>query len=556
MSRQAVGLRWLKPRPLDVPLAFFLLSAILGVGPSYDRSLSWTALGVLGAGVLLALVLSRLTIDRRWWRAGAGALVLVSAVLALYFILQYPHFAYTGKVGLIDWLGTLIGRVVPAAPVWVPRRNSVATFLEGPLFLAAALALAAERRAGRTGWGATAGAMGLALLLTASRGAWLAVFVAGTIWLAVHWRPARWGLVTGGVVALGLVVYVVVRGEITALGDLPLIDRTLAPLFIRPDRLEIYRNSVYLLQDFPLTGLGMGDAFAMVLSRYALLIQVPFLFYSHNLYLQIWLEQGVLGAAALLGLMVVVYQTALERGEARADLGYQATWVGLTAILFHGLTDARQTVDLWCWVPFFVLLGLNAASVARSNPAPARARWLVPAGAVGLFLLVVTVALWPLPGTWHANRGSVLQARGELAPDLDDAQRAACRVQAIDHYRRALRAAPGDRTAHQRLGLLAMDEGQFDEAVSHLEAALEATPGNTTTRKALGLAYVWVGELDRAQVLLEEAPGIVEELNAWGWWRQTQGETELALNAYRISLMLAPDQPEVRRALERLEQGE
>ena len=556
MSRPAAGLEKVGLRPLDVSLALFLLSAILGVGPSYDRSLSWLSLAALGAGVLLALALSRLAVDRRWWRAGAGALVLLGTLLALYFVLQYPHFPYAEKVGLIDRFGALIGRVVPAAAVWTPMRNSVATFLEGLLFLAAALALTAKRRAGRTGWGATAGLMGLALLMSVSRGAWLAVAVAATVWLALHWRPARWGLLAGGALALGLVIYVMVRGEITALGDLPLIDRTLAPLFIRPDRLEIYRNSVYLIQDFPLSGLGLGETFAMVLSRYALLIQVPFLFYSHNLYLQIWLEQGLLGAVALLSLIVVVYHSAYERGRGRDDLGHQATWIGLTAIFVHGLTDARQTIDLWCWTPFFVLLGLNGASIARSKEALPRIRWIVPAAVMGLFLFGVTVALWPLPGTWHANRGCVLQVRGELAPALEDARREAYRTQAIDHYRHALRSDGADRTAHQRLGLIEMDEGQFEEAVGHLEAALRADPANTTTRKALGLAYIWVGELDQAQVLLDEVAGIVEELNAWGWWRQGQDQTELAINAYRVSLMLAPDQPQVREALERLEQGE
>jgi hypothetical protein len=519
--------------------------------------LSWSTLAALGAGALLTLGLSRLAMNRRWWRAGAGGLVIISALLALYFVLQYPHFGYTEKVGLIDRLGALTGRLVPAAAVWVPKRNSVATFLEGPLFLAAALALTAERRSWRIILGGAVGLLGLALLISASRGAWLAVAAAGVVWLAVYWRPARWGLLVGGVITLGLIAYVVVRGDITALGDLPLVDRTLAPLFIRPDRLEIFRNSLYLIQDFPLTGLGLGETFTMVLSRYALLIQVPFLFYSHNLFLQVWLRQGLLGAVAFLWLIVVVYQAAFQRGGERKDLGYQATWVGLTAILVHGLTDARQTVDLWCWVPFFSLLGLNAAFIARSSEAPSgRAGWIVPAAVVGLFLIGVAVAFWPLPATWHANRGCVLQARGELAPELDDARRQAYRVQAADLYLRALRSDPHDRTAHQRLGLIAVEEGRFDEAVDHLEAAWQADPDNTTTHKALGLAYVWVGELDRAQQILRQVSDMVEELNAWGWWRQTQGQTALAINAYQTSLMLAPNQPDVQQALERLEQEE
>jgi hypothetical protein len=47
-------------------------------------------------------------------------------------------------------------------------------------------------------------------------------------------------------------------------------------------RLDLYRHSLSLVQDFPFTGIGLGDQFAMVLSRHALLIQVPFLTYPHN----------------------------------------------------------------------------------------------------------------------------------------------------------------------------------------------------------------------------------------------------------------------------------
>jgi Tfp pilus assembly protein PilF len=98
-----------------------------------------------------------------------------------------------------------------------------------------------------------------------------------------------------------------------------------------------------------------------------------------------------------------------------------------------------------------------------------------------------------------------------------------------------------------------MDEDRFDDAVQHLEAAWRADPGNTTTHKALGLAYMWVGELEKAKPLLQNAPNIIAELNAWGWWRGTQQQTEQALYAYRTSLLLKPDQPEVKQTLDELE---
>ena len=53
--------------------------------------------------------------------------------------------------------------------------------------------------------------------------------------------------------------------------------------------------------------------------------------------------------------------------------------------------------------------------------------------------------------------------------------------------------------------------------------------------------------------LLQDVPDIVYELNIWGWWRSDQQQTQQAINAYRMSLLLAPDQPQVRDRLNRLE---
>ncbi len=537
---------------LDLPLALFLFSAILGIWPAYERSLCWDTLAVLIGGVLLYVLISRLAVSRDQWRVIATFIALACALLSVYFVTQYDHFGYPEKVGMVSRLGALIGKIVPPFVLWAPTANSVAAFLEGGFFLAVALTVTAEKWVWRVVGGVGVGLIALALLMSASRGAWLAVVVASALWVALYWRPARVAVGVGAVLALGLVIYVIARGDITALGEIPIINRTLAPMFIRPDRLEVYRNSVYLVQDFPLTGIGLGGQFAMMLSKYALLIQVPFLTYSHNLYLEVWLQQGLVGIAAWLWLIVALYQAAKTHAKPDDDLLYQSTWLGLTAIFLHGVSDALQYVALWCWFPFFGLLGLNAAILLRRAKSQ-NWHWALPIGVVVVFLVVVAIGLLPIQATWHANLGGLVQARGDLPESLDDGQKAALRQQAVDHYRRAIQIAPDNRTARQRLGLILVDEAQFQDAVEHLEVAWQADPDNTTTHKALGLAYVWVGELEKAQPLLQDVKDIVYELNTWAWWRGTQQQMEQSLNAYRMSLLLEPDQPDVWERLDQLE---
>jgi tetratricopeptide (TPR) repeat protein len=233
---------------------------------------------------------------------------------------------------------------------------------------------------------------------------------------------------------------------------------------------------------------------------------------------------------------------------------FQSTWLGLTAIFIHGVSDALQYVALWCWFPFFGLLGLNAAILLRRAPAKHQEwHWMPPVGVMVIFLVIVVISLLPIRATWYANLGGLLQARGDLPESLEDGQRDALRQQAVDYYERAIQIAPDHRTARQRLGLISVDEMEFQGAVEHLEAAWRADPNNTTTHKALGLAYVWVGELEKAQPLLQDVKDIVYELNIWAWWRGTQQQMGQSLNAYRMSLMLEPDQPTVREKIDQLE---
>ena len=97
-----------------------------------------------------------------------------------------------------------------------------------------------------------------------------------------------------------------------------------------------------------------------------------------------------------------------------------------------------------------------------------------------------------------------------------------------------------------------MADGEYDEAVEYLELVHHPASRDSTVQKALGLAYVWVGRTKDAQALLAGVPNIVEELNTWAGWHRQEGRLELARNAYQTSLLLRPDQTDVKRALVRM----
>jgi putative inorganic carbon (HCO3(-)) transporter len=565
--------RWLsqgyltRRTPLDVPILLFALSALAGLWPSYDLALSLPLfLTIVGGIALYYLVVNNGTTERSRLILSAGSLLLGLAV-SFYFIIQGGHPGAS--------------RIFPEAWAFWLHPNSVATFLEGMIPLALAMAIGERRPWLRAFYGFCAATFVPALLMTASHGAWVALAVSGIIWLCTRFR--RVGMIFAAVLPISVIVqgaYLVFHND-TALNSIPIVGTTLVPLFARPDRLEVYRNSFYLVRDFPFTGIGLGDVFAMVYSRYALLIQVPFLTYAHNLFLAIWLGQGLLGILSFLALMIVFYLfvkhvlshlSRIEEGTLSAV--FQGCWLGATATFIHGLFDARQYTDIWTLPMLFVLLGLavgtglNIVQTGRSTPSRhimvgsedfphrLRAEHLAVCFILALTCLSLGFALYkPLLAVVHANLGSVYQAKSELAPDLIDDERQLYLRLARAHYDKAVNWAPGNHTAQQGLGQLAVDAGRYEEGVAHLELAYQAVPSDFT-RKALGLAYVWVGRLDDAEPLLRDIKDIVQELNSWGWWRSTQGEERLAVNAYQMSLRLEPGQVAVQQALAGLIQNE
>ena len=140
---------------------------------------------------------------------------------------------------------------------------------------------------------------------------------------------------------------------------------------VTSSRFEIYRNSLMLAGDYLFTGIGVGDTFAMVYSRYSLMIFVPLFTYTHNLFLAILLGQGIFGLVAFIIVMLTFYLFVVRvlwvvRITEIEPLFYGAL-IGVTATFVHGLTDARQYVEspfnlplLFAGMALTVACGINA----------------------------------------------------------------------------------------------------------------------------------------------------------------------------------------------------
>jgi len=528
--------------PFDILMLVFMLSAGLSLLVAYDRDLGLgTLITVLVSGGVYfaaAHLIGSWECVRRF-----GLLVVIAGLIyILVFILLYGHQNYIETPGLILRLGALT-TALPAFPVHI-HPNSAATVAAGVLPLAVALALSTRRSWGRALWWMGVAALAYGLLLAFSRGAFIALALTLLLALVTLVLPRRAALALLALIALGAAAALLVGG--------PALERALDWTY---SRYELYRNSLYLAKDYAFTGVGLGEPFAMVYSRFGLLIQVPFLIHPHNLPLAVWMGQGLLGLAALAGLVATFYLFAAKVARrAKPRRLFHGAWLGVTATLIHGLFDAQQySTEGLVVMPFlFALIGLTVAS---GRLALHKAYWqghdvslrYIPRAlpAVGALLLLGTGAAFSplIAAAWETNLGALAETHGALARQLSAAERLALYDEALQHYSAALARAPGWASASRRLGNLDLALGQYEAAVPLLEAAAAAEPDNPAAVKGLGLAYTWAGRIEEAAAAfnrLDDPAAMAAELSTWGYYRREQGQPLLAAYAWDAMQAMKP----------------
>jgi hypothetical protein len=179
-------------------------------------------------------------------------------------------------------------------------------------------------------------------------------------------------------------------------------------------RLTYWRDLARLLVEYPLTGVGLGvDTAFKVTLQYEINPDPERVFYAHNTFVQSYLEQGPLGALAMVLVPSFVLAAALlARGERTRSGQRTLLLAGLGtvgALTAHGFTDQVVTTNVGT-----ALLLLGCATVIAALPPMALKALvrLVVRVAVGLAAMAAVVALG-LSAT-SAGRAQVLLDLGGL----------------------------------------------------------------------------------------------------------------------------------------------
>ncbi|MCL7454601.1 MAG: O-antigen ligase family protein [Anaerolineae bacterium] len=541
---------WPAPRTaFDLPLVLFLVTAGLGVWAAYDRGPAWPKFWLIVGGVLLfyAFAGSEPLGGLRGW-----LLASFSAGVALYFLVTHDWAGQPAKIEALSQVGRALQARLPLLPGHRLHPNVAGGIIAMFLPFAGLVAWqsvqhlwgAGRSRAARR-WLSFVLSLGLlamavlGLLMSASRGAWIALgaaFLLGLLWLLARWlggsstNRRAWilaFLLVG--VATSAVIAVVWLGGVPGLIEaLPGPDTSLG-------RAVLLQDSLLLARDYPLIGAGLGG-FMMLHSSYALLIHVGYSVHSHSLFLDVAIEQG-LGGLLALSVMWLLFAVAawrgLIQGRERPGAGLlAAAALSLVVLVVHGLVDdvlygSRAVLLL------FVPLAL-AVPYLRAQAAPDwRRRILVAAGSV--VLLILAGLLWwrPLLSTAYANLAAVRQSQAELSlytwPEWvlqDEVRRAVDLSSSIGGYERALALNPDHASANRRLGQIELSLAEYEDALGHLERAYAREAWSSATRQLLGEALVVNGQVEAGRALWQDINNGQNQLEARAFWYGYIGDSE------------------------------
>ncbi len=324
----------LRPVPLSGWIVLFMLSMTLSAVLSLTFVKSMQILLIHIAFVLFYFVAFQTLNTKRKWKAAVVSLITVSALVALYGIIQN----FTGISGTASWVDSEMFQDIKIRVYSTfDNPNVLGEYLVMMIPLCLGVFWKTKKDGSKTIFALIFLCLGACMIFTWSRGAWLGVFLATALFLFI--TDKRWALLA--VVGVFLLPMLLSSGSAIA-------DRLLSIGNTKDSstayRVSIWHGSINMIRDFWLSGIGLGsDAFSMIYPKYAL-DGANFALHAHNLFLQILAETGIMGLVTFLALILAVLRQNFSVVIYRKRKTYTGAVVlaltaGILGYLFQGLTD-------------------------------------------------------------------------------------------------------------------------------------------------------------------------------------------------------------------------
>lgn len=564
------------------PLMLFMLAALVGLWTAYDLNLAlhkfWLIIAALGLCWAMARQpdLTGIYLSLALWG-------LFGVILTSYFLMTHDWSAYPIKVPIITRFGRLLSQRLLTIPIDHSNPNFVGGMLATtlPCYVPLIVLSWRSKRLPIRRWlpplWIAAGVITLlGVFLTVSRGAWMALGLTGLLWgiwrarelLQQRFHPPKRRYVIGAALVVGALLVLL------AMSIAP--SAALLNVATLQNRLTLWRSARQLIRDYFFTGIGLG-MFEMHYAVYALLIHVGYVGYAHNLFLDLLIELGILGIGAYLWLIITALVSGFQHLRHANDSTAWLIETGLALqiiIVTHGLVDdvlfGSQALFMFL-IPYgllsaaFRLVG-SEKDIKFKEAAPTQNIWKRFSYELLIAISCFAVVVWrfPILSVWHANLGTLAQARMELSRyeqtefdqlTLDEIRQQEDLGYAIRSFERALSLNPSNLTAHRRLASIALARGDEAQALAHMQTAWQANHRDATTRLLLGDSLVATGDVDQAVDVIHGLTFAKERLASQAWSRYwVHDRPEQAIYAWQAVLALDPTNANAVYWIERAEQ--
>ncbi|MBR5312719.1 MAG: O-antigen ligase family protein [Clostridia bacterium] len=387
------GKRILKIEPIDITVAAFAVLLFFGGTVSLsEQSLKPALLMVcfiFGYFVTVSLITTR-----AWLVRCSTACILSATLVSLYGIFIYfTGGGYSSSAWVDSEMFSTIGR---RAVGTLENPNMFGEYLILIIPIAVGMLIGRGEGLRRIPAFFCIGIMGVCLILTWSRGAWLGLIFAALLFLFMWHRRSVWVILAGiaSIPILPMVLPASIVSRFTSIGNMT--DSSTSY------RVYIWRATVNMIEDNLTTGIGIGEgAWDRLYPMYSYL-GVEAAPHSHNLYLQIWLELGLAGLLVFVVFLFLLYQSGLtlfsrlagdselstpdlsgsllrqnlsegtditremKRSKTQLRLSAAAPLCGIFAVLVQGMTDYAW-YNYRLYLMFWLICGLASAYIRNGS---------------------------------------------------------------------------------------------------------------------------------------------------------------------------------------------
>ncbi len=352
--------------PMNAVVAFFVIALLWGCINSFDALSSARQIMVHLSFIVFYFVLINTIRTKQAWLALVKVFLASALLVAIYGVVQN----FTGVSSTESWIDEeMFTDIKVRVYSFFNNPNVLGEFLVLTIPVMVALIWNKVREEYKTLFGIALLLMAACMIFTWSRGAWLGMLIAVAIFLAIS--DKRW-------IFVGILGVILVPVVLYLSGNSAIVERILS-IGNTADtstayRVSIWRASIKLLKDFWLPGIGVGsDAYKAVYPVYAL-TGADFALHSHNLYLQFWVETGIVGIVSLLSLALAflknTFAANVVKNIKKSDVAKLtvALGAGFIGFMVQGLTDYvwyNYKILMIFWI--IISLGISGNMIIRQE---------------------------------------------------------------------------------------------------------------------------------------------------------------------------------------------